>query len=89
MPTVLRSGPYRIYTWSHEPDEPPHMHVIHGEKVAKVWLSPVAVEYNYGYNRSELNRVVRLAEANRDRLKFLQEAWECRFPESRHWFLVF
>ncbi|WP_210417809.1 DUF4160 domain-containing protein [Bythopirellula goksoeyrii] len=27
MPTVLRSGPYRFYFWSHELGEPPHVHV--------------------------------------------------------------
>ena len=27
MPTALRSGPYRIYFWSHAPNEPPHVHV--------------------------------------------------------------
>ncbi len=46
--------------------------MIKGENVAKIWLSPVAVEYNYGYNRSELNRIVRLTEANRNKLL---ESW--------------
>ena len=27
MPTVLRVGPYWFYFHSHEPNEPPHMHV--------------------------------------------------------------
>ena len=27
MPTILTSGPYRIYFYSHEPNEPPHVHV--------------------------------------------------------------
>ncbi|MBM5817670.1 MAG: DUF4160 domain-containing protein, partial [Cyanobacteria bacterium K_Offshore_surface_m2_239] len=27
MPTILRSGPYRIYFYSHEPNEPPHVHI--------------------------------------------------------------
>jgi len=25
MPTVLRSGPYRLYFYSNENDEPPHI----------------------------------------------------------------
>ena len=29
MPTVFRSGPYRFYFYSHEPNEPPHVHVDH------------------------------------------------------------
>ncbi|MFZ9753336.1 MAG: DUF4160 domain-containing protein [Cyanobium sp.] len=27
VPTILKSGPYRIYFHSHEPNEPPHVHV--------------------------------------------------------------
>nr|WP_242060339.1 DUF4160 domain-containing protein [Aerosakkonema funiforme] len=26
MPTVLRIGAYRFYFYSHEPNEPPHVH---------------------------------------------------------------
>jgi len=67
MPTIIIEG-YKFRFYSSDRVEPPHMHVIHGEKVAKIWLSPVAVQYNYGYNRAELNRIVRLATANRDQL---------------------
>ena len=67
MPTTIIEG-YRFRFYSSDRVEPPHMHVIHGEKVAKVWLTPVEVEYNRGYNRTELNRIVRLAEANREQL---------------------
>jgi len=27
MPTVLRKGPYRVYFFSHDMTEPPHVHV--------------------------------------------------------------
>ena len=37
MPTILRSGPYRIYFYSHEPNEPPHVHVDHeGERATGI-----------------------------------------------------
>jgi len=35
MPTVLRSGPYRFYFYSHEPNEPPHVHVDRDDQSAK------------------------------------------------------
>ena len=38
MPSVLRSGPYRFYFFSHEPNEPPHVHIDRDEATAKVWL---------------------------------------------------
>ncbi len=46
MPTVLRAGPYRIYFWSHEPDEPPHVHVDRDANSAKFWLGPVRFARN-------------------------------------------
>lgn len=38
MPTVLRSGPYRFYFYSHEPNEPPHIHIDREDFSAKFWL---------------------------------------------------
>ena len=38
VPTVLRSGPYRFYFYSHEPNEPPHVHVDRDDDSAKFWL---------------------------------------------------
>ena len=40
MPTVLRSGPYRFYFFSHEPNEPPHIHIDREDLSAKFWLDP-------------------------------------------------
>lgn len=71
MPTILIEG-YKFRFYSSDRVEPPHVHVIRDDKVAKIWLTPVEVEYNHGYNRSELNRIVRLTKANREQLL---EAW--------------
>ncbi|HKI37036.1 MAG TPA: DUF4160 domain-containing protein [Gemmataceae bacterium] len=35
MPTILRNGPYRFYFYSHEPNEPPHVHVDRDDLSAK------------------------------------------------------
>jgi hypothetical protein len=72
MPTALRSGPYRVYFFSHEPNEPPHMHVDRDAKSAKFWLSPVSLARNFGFNAVELTRVRNLLEENRE---FLMESW--------------
>ena len=40
MPTVLREEGYRFYFYSHEPNEPPHVHVDKGGSTAKFWLEP-------------------------------------------------
>ena len=49
MPTVLLSGPYRFYFHSHEPNEPPHIHVDRDDLSAKFWLQPVGLARNLGF----------------------------------------
>ena len=71
MPTIFIAG-YKFRFYSSDLREPPHVHVIRGEDVAKVWLDPIETEYNRGYNRAELNRVLKLTEQNQARLL---EAW--------------
>ena len=71
-PTVLREGPYRFYWYSHEPGEPPHVHVDHGDRSAQFWLRPVALARNIGYAAQDLRRIRRIVEA---RQQDLLEAW--------------
>jgi hypothetical protein len=72
MPTALRSGTYGIYTWSHERDEPAHMHVDRDDLSARFWLQPVALAANYGFRPVELRKIQRILEANE---QMLVEAW--------------
>ena len=67
MPTIVIEG-YRFRFYSSDVAEPPHMHVLRGENVAKIWLTPISVEYNNDYNQRELNRILKLTEQDRDRL---------------------
>ncbi|MDE2932989.1 MAG: DUF4160 domain-containing protein [Chloroflexota bacterium] len=76
MPTLVREGPHRFYFYSHEPNEPPHVHVDRDADFAKFWLRPVALAANYGFRPVELRRVERLVE--RYATMFL-EAWDERF----------
>ncbi len=80
MPTVLRSGPYRIYWFSHEPGEPPHVHIDHGSKSAKYWLSPVALARNMGFAAHELRQLRLLVESHQP---FLLEQWHGYFGTTR------
>jgi hypothetical protein len=72
MPTVLRSGPYRLYFYSHEPNEPPHVHVDHDASSAKFWLDPVSLARNLGFSGHELRRIERIV---RDNQQGLLETW--------------
>ncbi|MEO8426917.1 MAG: DUF4160 domain-containing protein [Verrucomicrobiota bacterium] len=51
---------------------------IHGDNVAKIWLDPLEIESNHGYNRADLNRVLKLTRANQSRLL---EAWHEYFDQ--------
>lgn len=76
MPTVLRVGRYRFFFFSNEGTEPPHIHVKAGEDEAKLWLDPVGLAANYGFNGRELGEIERLVEEHRDQLL---EAWNEHF----------
>jgi hypothetical protein len=54
MPTI-KIERYKFRFYSSNLGEPPHVHVIDGDKMAKIWLQPVSLEYNHGFNRAELN----------------------------------
>jgi hypothetical protein len=60
MPTVLRSGPYRIYFYRHEPNEPPHVHVDRETSTAEFWLEPLELAQNLGFSALELARIRRV-----------------------------
>jgi hypothetical protein len=77
MPTILMVGPYRFYFYSHEPNEPAHIHVDRDDQSAKFWLVPVALAMNLGFAPAELRRIHRLVEANST---LLLEEWNDRFP---------
>jgi hypothetical protein len=72
MPTVLRTGPYRFYFYSHEPNEPPHVHVDRDDLSAKFWLNPVGLARNLGFNARELRRLQSLVTEHQTELL---EAW--------------
>jgi len=66
MPTVLRTGPYRFYFYAG--DEPEHVHVERDENVAKFWLDPIRLQRSGGFSSSEINRIQKLVEDNREDL---------------------
>jgi hypothetical protein len=72
MPTVMRIGAFRFYFFSHEPNEPPHVHVDRGEATAKVWLATGDVAKSRGFRAHEIGGIVAMVADNRERLL---EAW--------------
>jgi len=72
MPTVKRVGPYRIYFYSHEANEPPHAHIDRDELSAKFWLVPVGLARNYGFRPRELRQLLLMVQRYQQELL---EAW--------------
>jgi hypothetical protein len=72
MPTVLRSGPYRLYFYSHEPNEAPHVHIDRNDQSCKFWIEPVALARNLGFSAKELRDLERIVIDNQQRPL---EAW--------------
>ena len=79
MPTVLRFGPYRIYFYTHEPNEPPHIHVDRDRQSAKFWLDEVAVANNLGFGAKELRKIERIIIEHQQQLL---EAWYEQHPRD-------
>jgi hypothetical protein len=80
MPTVLRSGPYRFYFYSQEPNEPPHIRVDRDDYSAKFWLESAALARNFGFTAKELSKIQKLVVQHQT--TFL-ETWHGYFgPQS-------
>lgn len=77
-PTVLRSGPYRLFFFSNEGTEPPHVHVQREQMLAKFWLNPVGLARSTGFSPRELRRIQSLVVEN---AAALQEAWDEHFAD--------
>ena len=65
MPTLLRIGAFRFYSYSHEPNEPPHVHVDRGEAAIKIWLDSLTVAKSRGFRAHEIGGIVAMADEHR------------------------
>ncbi len=72
MPTILRNGPYRFYFYSHEPNEPPHVHVDKAGATLKAWLAPVHLANARGFRPREINAILAVVTEHQSALL---EAW--------------
>jgi len=68
MPTVLRSGPYRLFFYAGDRNEPPHIHVERDKCEAKFWLDPVRLARSHGFAASEIREIQKLIVDNQQHL---------------------
>lgn len=76
MPTIARIGPYRVYFYSHDMQEPPHVHVDRDDNTAKLWLTPVALAGSIGFRPKELRGIQRMVT---EHVVEFVEAWHDYF----------
>lgn len=73
VPTIARFGPYRVFFYSNEGLEPPHVHVECSDGLLKFWLVPhVRLAGAHGLRSHTVRRVDSLV---RDHQSDLLEAW--------------
>ena len=76
MPTVLRIGPYRLFFYSGDGGEPPHVHVERDDNTAKVWHDPVRLSSSAGFKAQELRDIVAIVVTHR---ATILETWNDNF----------
>jgi len=76
LPTVLRWNGYRVYFFSNEGDEPPHILVEKGGGTAKVWLDTLELARSVGLSNRE---IAELSAKVRDERDAFLEAWRGYF----------
>lgn len=64
----LRIGPFRFYFYSHEPNEPPHVHVDKDGCSAKFWLRKVVLADNLGFAKKELKELHKMVNEHQKHL---------------------
>jgi len=61
-----------IFFYSHEPNEPPHVHIDRDNNSCKFWLDPVALARNLGFSAKELRDIEKIIIEHQ---QHLLEAW--------------
>jgi hypothetical protein len=65
-----------VYFYSHEPNEPLHVHIDKGGASAKIWIETVHLASNAGFSSKSLGDVIRLVRRHRG---MLLESWHEHF----------
>jgi hypothetical protein len=74
LPTILRLHGFRFYFYSHEPNEPPHIHVDKGDATIKVWLETLGVAKSRGFRAHEISGILTIVTEHR--VLFLEKWYE-------------
>ena len=76
MPAIDDIGPYKLFFYSSEGDEPPHVHIRRDRATAKFWLNPVRLVRSRRFSDHELRELQKTVEKNQPRII---EVWNEHF----------
>ncbi len=76
MPTFADIGPYKLFLYSSDGNEPPHIHVRRDRATAKFWIAPVRIATSRNFSDSDLRSLQKLVEENENAI---MEAWNDYF----------
>jgi len=68
-----------LFFFSSDRNEPTHVHVKRDRRLAKFWLAPVRMAYNYGFSQVELKRLAALVQKHETALS---KAWHEYFKRD-------
>lgn len=69
MPTLFIILGYRFFFLSFDCSEPMHLHVTSSDRTCKFWISPLAIAYNKGFSKKELNQIEKIIVDNMGEIK--------------------
>lgn len=76
MPAIGDIGPYKLFFYSAEGNEPPHVYVRRGRATAKFWMNPVRLANSRHFPDHELRSLRKIVEENEERIL---EVWNEHF----------
>ncbi len=76
VPKIEDIGPYKLFFYSAEGTEPPHVHIRRDRATAKFWLSPVRLARSRRFHDHELRSLQNLVEENEGKI---MEVWNEHF----------
>lgn len=69
MPNIFRKLGFRFFFYSHEGDEPPHVHIEKGKGRGKYWIEPVEKSYMFKFKKQEEKQVKKIVHQEQETFK--------------------
>ena len=79
MPTILIENGFRLFFYSDERNEFPHVHVKYQGGVAKYWIQPFSLASNAGLSGPEVRKASLLAQKHQ---QLILEKWNAFFGKK-------